>query len=522
MKIKRKNMKSPIFLTTQEYVENFNLTKLEWFKFAQKCTQKEFLKSQEGFYYAVKAFPRVLAKLASQIESSEARLLVITNLWEEHGQSEGKLFHTSTYYQYLKSLGFNKEQKDIKHQPWVDEWVNLVLNKNYSAEDYAMYIAGIEFIYARISYFISQHILNYNLECDQNHYAKHSVLDYEHAAELIQTSLLIQNENQTINNYKMMMFFKLGIDEFLSLYQKMILLTEQDAFEISKEKVAFYYGREDVTINSKKLSNTKTNDILMVCSGGENAIELLTKENQNNITLLDINPYQIDLAQRKISSIIENGNLTSNLLVYNQGKFEKLFLFLKNSFSLDEIKQISKKDVVALQKLKWICDNAFSNKILEIIFTENATKYSSKSFSEHFYKIFSSQLENIFDSELKNSNIGSIFFNTPPIDYNKKINPKNNINYYNGDFISFLNKNNQKFDLIDLSNISDWMKQEDFQNIINLAFNSLKDNGVIVGRKLLGDYSWENINLSLPSSSIFTIENDNTMFYTECITIQRI
>lgn len=514
-----------IFTLSQQYVENYDLDNHPWFSFAKKCTRNEFLASQEGFYYAVKGFPRILAKLAAQIESSEARLLVIENLWEEHGQGETSVFHTQTYYQYLQSLGFKKEENQIAHQPWVDEWIDNVFNKQYSEEQYAMYIAGIEYIYARISLFISQLVNSYDLECEQHHYAKHAVLDYEHAKELITTSLVIQKEKGALSNEEMLGYFSLGIEEFLTLYQKMILLTEVEAQDICKEAHAFYYGREDTRVNKNFLNSWYKNhneaNILMICSGGENAIELLSMKEKQNLTLLDINPHQLQLAQQKINSIKENGSLSSDLIIFNTGKFEKIFTFLKNSMTYEELKGIAQHNLLSFRKLKWICNNIFSNKILEIVFTENATKYSKDNFADHFYNLLKKQIIWYFEMTPKFSNIGSILFNTAPIDYQVKIQPESSISYHHGDFLSFFAHTDKKFDLIDLSNISDWMPFADMQKIVKTAYEHLNKDGVIVGRKLLGDYQWHQLQEDLHNSIILPVF-DSTLFYSECVFIQKL
>lgn len=520
-----------IFELTKEYVEDYKLNNHEWFSFANKCSQEEFLKSQEGFYYAVKSFSRILSKLASKIESSEARILIIENLWEEHGHGNKEFFHTNTYFQYLQSLGFNKKQSEIQKQPWVTEWINKVLNKDYSEENYAMYIAGIEYIYARVSQFIANRIESYSLSCSQNHYANHAVLDYEHSKELITTSLLIQKENGSLSDEEMMYYFKLGISEFLSLYDNMILLTEEEAVEICKEKHAFYYGREDTSIaknflqswNDLKIKNNdkRQANVLTICSGGENAIELLSMEYGHNITLLDINPNQLILAKEKIESIQKDNNLSKDLMIFNTGKFEKIFSFVKKSFTYEELEQISLENPLALNKFKWICDNAFSNRILEIVFTDNATKYSKDNFSDHFYSLFVKQIKWYFKNKPEFSNVGSIFFNTEPINYQVKINPDNSINYYHGDFLSFFKESDTKFDLIDLSNISDWMPFGEMQKIVFTAYSNLNKDGVIVGRKLLGDYNWIDLQKDLKYSTLLPLI-DCTSFYSECVFIKKL
>ena len=314
--------------------------------------------------------------------------------------------------------------------------------------------------------------------------------------------------NGKVDDEEMMSYFILGITEFLQLYEKMILLTTEDAKLIAQEKCAFYYGREDVNINYDILNtwhkqNNKKAEVLMICSGGENVIELLSMKNPNNFVLLDINPNQLELAKNKIEAINDNNYKYSQLSTFNSGKFEKLFQFFRNSFTYEELENIAQKDHNALKKLKWICDNIFSNEILEIVFTDNATKYSKESFSAHFYKMFKKQIRWYFETQPKNSNIGSILFNHNPINYEKKLNKENSINYFNGTFLEYLNNNNKTFDLIDVSNISDWMPIDEMKVIVEKLYSQLNTNGIIVGRKLLGNYEWKNLQETLENSKIY-------------------
>lgn len=365
-------MSPKIFVDTQLYIEAYPLKDHVWFNFLKNASQSEFLKSQEGFFYAVKAFPRMLSKLASMIEDSESRLLVIENLWEEHGQGNSTLFHTNTYFQYLVSLGLKGDINSISHNPWVEEWIDNVLDKEMSASQYASYLAGIEYIYARISKKITQKLKKFDLVCEQTHYQNHSVLDYAHAGELLEVAIKCQKNIDE----DLMEAFKLGVAEFLYLFKDMVLLTEFEASEIAKDKIAFYYAREDAQIECnvvKKIAKDEVK-VLMICSGGENSIELLKLDKIVDITALDINPNQIALAKAKIKSINKNHELSDELFISHEGKFEKIFEILANSFNTSELLGIANKEHNALEKLKHVCENIFSNKILEIVFTPEATR----------------------------------------------------------------------------------------------------------------------------------------------------
>lgn len=76
--------------------------------------------------------------------------------------------------------------------------------------------------------------------------------------------------------------------------------------------------------------------------------------------------------------------------------------------------------------------------------------------------------------------------------------------------------NTGKFHLIDLSNIGDWMPFTDFQRLILQAFDQLHQNGRLVLRRLLGDYSL----MDLTVGHIIPLY-DETGFYTETVMIQK-
>lgn len=518
-------MTSKILQEARMHVETYPLNNHNWFHFLKLASQQEFLLSQEGFYYAVKSFPRMLAKLASLIEDSETRLLVVENIWEEHGQGNPKLFHTNSYYQYLQSLGLTKNIQDIEHNPWVDEWISSVLSKDLSASQYAAYLGGIEYIYARISNIISEHIQNFDLKNEQTHYAKHGVLDYDHAAELLEVCI---NSQYDETDGDLLGCFQSAIQSFLQMFDKMVRLTEAEAKEIAKEKIAFYYAREDTTIECDVVSTIRQQKngnkvkVLMICSGGENSIELLKLDTPVDIMALDINPHQIALAKEKIESIATNGSLSDKLIKLNEGKFEKLFEVLKNSFIRKELEEIRYGEESALKKLKFVCDNLFSNKTLEIIFTEEATKYSKESFSEHFYNVFAHQIKQFLTYHPEFSNIGCVLGLATPIDYTGKFNKNSTIDYFNGSFEAYFSAKNEKYDVIDVSNISDWMSKERTVQTIKLLYSQLNEGGCLIGRKLLGDYDWVDL-IQKDCSLAMNVQQvqDQTSFYTQTVIAQK-
>jgi hypothetical protein len=489
--------------------------------FLKNANQKEYLTSQIPFFYAVEAFPRMLCKLAMSIQTSEERLLVIQNLWEEHGQGENFLFHTQTYKTYLDSLGWDKT---LFTNPWVQEWINKVLNLENNPIYLASYLSGIEYLYAQICQDITQHLNNFELLCVQSHYAKHSVLDWEHGHELLEVAINISNnESNTVNDNVVIIkdAFKEAQKDFLYMYSHLAIPTQKQAHEIHEEKIAFYYIREDSKIEAqviKQIKKDKKNDgvidILSICSGGEHIFEYLSHNAKMNIEVIDINPNQLNLAQEKLNillSDLSNKNHHPILTEQHVGKFEKMFALLRSYFNSEELNEF----IVGQQtdKLKFITDVLFSNDYLNIIFGEDATKYTVLNFAQHFYSLFLHRLSK------KEENTMNVFFATAVRNYEALAQqvqtgyPLSQLSW------AVANPKNTDFhgmyDMINLSNIGDWMSFNDYQNMIINFQKCLKPNGAIIARKLLGDYELKATFEKMGFNCI--IKQDDTYFYTECV-----
>lgn len=481
----------------ENFIKNYDLEKTPFYQFCLHATKEEFLKSQTGFYYAVRAFPQMLCKLASQIESSEERLRVVENIWEEHGNGSIRKFHTQSFITYLKSLGL--ENKPLAHNYFVDNWIKESLSLDLSAAQYSVYLAGIEYIYAKISHLICKTLENFDLICVQNHYENHANLDIHHAQDLLDVAYQLDS----IHHYEL--FFS-SVDKFIELFNQMTFITQAEIDFISQEKIAFYYSREDSEIEISCINNNKPS-ILTVCSGGEHIINMKNLYPNSTIVALDINSHQLELAQNKISNILEYKNKP----VFNNGKFELIFKHFSSKINNEDIKKIQKEDSMAIKKLELLCKDIFSNKNLNNIFTDEATKYSSDDFSLHFFNVF---LTKIKDMNEHSSNMSNILGKTLPCEIPSFID-NTNISYYNGDFNDFFKNNELKFDLISLSNIGDWMPQEKYLYLVDTAKLSLNDNGYLIARKLLGDYSLEDVFSNRFDK--FYSKNDNTGFYKECM-----
>lgn len=481
-------------------------------KFLENSTQQEFLVSQIPFYYAVQAFPRMLCKLAMNIEDSYDRLLVVENIYEEHGKSNSNHFHTNTYREYLSALGWDGK---FNKNPWVDEWINKVLSFPYSASEYAAYLSGIEYLYALISHDIAEHINTLKLHGKQSHYANHSVLDWEHGYELLSVSINlinVQNENLPLN---IQSAFTQAQNDFINMYEHLIIPTKKEMSFFNKEKIAFYYSREDSNVESEVLKKYTSNqmNILSIASGGEHIFEYLSSDKNLFLDVIDINPNQLELSKNKLNQLLENNFNDKVLSEQEIGKFEKMFSLLRSFFNEGEISGLKCGMPIETKKLKFIVDILFSNDYLNIVFGEDATKYTVKSFSNHFYSVF---VECLSKNETNTLNI----FENKSIRNYEGLSSLLIKNYKNHELIWRVNNPKNfsstiNYDIINISNIGDWMSQEDYNDMLIRLKNHLNKNGCIIARKLLGDYNLKEV----LENHGFNCENmiDSTNFYTETV-----
>src|SRR5438876_12027634 len=77
-----------------------------------------FRRSQEQFFFAVSFFPRPMAALVGRIPNPKARLDILHNLVEEHGEFSEEHFHHITFQRFLKSIGSEPEKlEDVPRCP---------------------------------------------------------------------------------------------------------------------------------------------------------------------------------------------------------------------------------------------------------------------------------------------------------------------------------------------------------------------------------------------------------------------
>jgi pyrroloquinoline-quinone synthase len=154
----------------------------------RSMTLKNFRRSQEQFFFAVSFFPRPMAALVGRIPNPKARIDILHNLVEEHGEFHEELFHQTTFQQFLRSIGSEPQKiENAALSPGLRAF-NSVLTCACLLDELEVGVACmgiIEYAFAGISALIGQAVVQRKWvgAKDLVHYALHAQIDERHAEE---------------------------------------------------------------------------------------------------------------------------------------------------------------------------------------------------------------------------------------------------------------------------------------------------------------------------------------------------
>lgn len=147
-----------------------------------------FRRTQEQFFFAVTFFPRPMAALVGRIPDPRARLDILHNLVEEHGEFQEQFFHHTTFQQFLRTIGNAPEKLEaIPVWPALRAF-NSVLTASCVMDELEVGIACmgiIEYAFAGISALIGKAVVQRGwVPADRLvHYKLHAEIDERHAEE---------------------------------------------------------------------------------------------------------------------------------------------------------------------------------------------------------------------------------------------------------------------------------------------------------------------------------------------------
>jgi pyrroloquinoline-quinone synthase len=147
-----------------------------------------FRRTQEQFFHAVTFFPRPMAALVGRIPAPQARLDILHNLVEEHGEFQESRFHHTTFQQFLRTLGSRPEEAATAPLWPAVRAFNSVLTAACVLDELEVGVACmgvVEFAFADISAQIGAAVVRHGwVGADELvHYKLHAAIDERHAEE---------------------------------------------------------------------------------------------------------------------------------------------------------------------------------------------------------------------------------------------------------------------------------------------------------------------------------------------------
>lgn len=306
---------------------------------------------------------------------------------------------------------------------------------------------------------------------------------------------------------------------------------------MKRNSVQFAVVREDPDLLIPFIRSKNIEKILMICSGGCNALTYQSCIDSLKIDLIDFNESQINLTKEKVQKLIK-GDFKKLDELNSSGIFESLFrqlssfLFefvvdrelLENFFKGNN--NLNFSEIFSNPYWSVAFELFFSEIVLNTMFGPDATQHAPKgSYPTYFRNRIESALtrkdyrKNYF---LHHFFLGRYLEDHRPTYYKYRPN-RDQFSYIHGQIDDSLPL--EEYDFIDISNILDWMNSDNTQNLLN-HLCKMKSGAFLVFRQLNNQKSYEEI-LSKDfmhlknESNKFTIES-RSMFYEKINIYKRI
>jgi S-adenosylmethionine:diacylglycerol 3-amino-3-carboxypropyl transferase len=284
----------------------------------------------------------------------------------------------------------------------------------------------------------------------------------------------------------------------------------QQYFKPSKQ-IKFATVREDPNIIIPLIKQYKIKKLLTICSGGCSALSYKAMYPELCVAVFDKNLAQIKLLDKKLKILtsVNNSSTTQKLMKLNSnGVFEDIFKCFRSFINTFLISKVDlKQALVSNENISQYAYSIFNNKYWQLAFemffadsflkatfglqaVQNAAensyaKYFQNCFEEGILK--ANRQENYF---LHYALLGEYINKHLPVYMHKKLANKS-IQMYHGSIWDI--NDITDYDLIDLSNIFDWMSLDETKAILNLLAENTKRNCMIIFRNLNNVHNYDNL-----------------------------
>jgi S-adenosylmethionine-diacylglycerol 3-amino-3-carboxypropyl transferase len=289
----------------------------------------------------------------------------------------------------------------------------------------------------------------------------------------------------------------------------------------------FAIVREDYLPEEYLIKKYPVKKMLIVGSGGCSLLNLSLLNPKINYTILEPNPVQIELIKKKMST----SDVKNFQKLCQKGNFESLFRQLKsfwNEFILAEdewkkllqlpLKERRKKLALIFKNKYWTTsfELFFHDSILLSMFGPMAIQHAPKgSYPKYFQKKIEHGLER--DDADTNYFLHHILFG----EFLKQSLPPYFLEKNKARFV-FIQKTLQQmshfhtYDLLQVSNIFDWMPESDIKNVAKKIDKNCKKGAVIFWRQLNNQRNFEEYFTSFSFQAIMAkklLTKDRSLFY---------
>lgn len=313
--------------------------------------------------------------------------------------------------------------------------------------------------------------------------------------------------------------------------------------------IQFSVVREDPEIEKKVILSSGAKEILLIASGGCTALSLQAYFPHLRFTLVDPNRAQIKLIQEKIRAL-EESSITKKKVAFNvendspfglneRGNFESLFRSFRNfitEFILpsEELKELLTQPLgkshtshirtVLFEHKYWkvAFDLFFHHNFLEAMFGPEAVQHAPRdSYPEYFRKVIEQGLEK--EDMSRNYFIHHLFLGHY-IDQESCLpyylcapTPKYHFEFFNNTIDKV--ESFHSFDLVNLSNIFDWMDEDKIENLANRLNLEMKPGARLLTRQLNNQKDFMKYFSShfelLCDESAELLASDRSLFYSQ-------
>lgn len=307
-----------------------------------------------------------------------------------------------------------------------------------------------------------------------------------------------------------------------------------------KANIKFSQVHEDarVELAALKLVSESCRNIrgIVIASGGETLLSILANplsDNFDRLDVLDINADQSFLAEFKLC--LARSALSSLDLreLFNYPRIADVVQLsnpltqwlLRNPQMWDGLNNIGEFEKIWAD---WRRDGnfsrAFARERLIEAFGEDAVKYSSRSFAEHFQQVVSNygeRSQNYFANWVLTGNMPPLSCDNPPFYRNLshiKNYPVEKLHWIVGRLDLMMTPETYHF--IHASNITDWTPSDVANELIDKIIAALRPGGVATLRRLNSDISLQDM-LITKKVKIIPVE-DRSGFYQEAYLIQKL